>query len=119
ISDEDEIAPSDLMLHQGTAIAPWIERLKAAPPEATETPDRPSAPQPEAPAAGTEGPPASTAAPPSFGEGDAILSIEELKRQAVERAYHLCEGNVDKAAVELGIGRATMYRMLKKYGIMN
>ncbi|MEX0598995.1 MAG: helix-turn-helix domain-containing protein, partial [Rhodothermales bacterium] len=50
--------------------------------------------------------------------GEEIKSLEDLKRQAVERAYDLCEGNVDKAAVELGIGRATMYRLLKKYEIM-
>ncbi len=47
-----------------------------------------------------------------------IVSLEDLKQQAVLRAYRLCDGNVDRAAVELGIGRATMYRMLKKYGIM-
>jgi len=51
-------------------------------------------------------------------EGDDIVSLEDLKRQAVERAYRLCDNNVDKAAVELGIGRATMYRLLKKYGLM-
>lgn len=51
-------------------------------------------------------------------ESDEIVSLEDLKRQAVERAYRLCDGNVDKAAVELGIGRATMYRLLKKYDLM-
>lgn len=46
-----------------------------------------------------------------------ILSIDELKRRAVERAYRLCDGDVDRAAVELDIGRSTMYRMLKRYDI--
>jgi transcriptional regulator of acetoin/glycerol metabolism len=53
------------------------------------------------------------------GDGESIVSLEELKHQAVEHAYHRCEGNVDRAAVELGIGRATMYRLLKKYELMN
>ena len=46
------------------------------------------------------------------------MSVTQLSAVAVEKAYHLCDGNVDKAAVELGIGRATMYRLLKKYKIM-
>lgn len=46
-----------------------------------------------------------------------ILPLEELKRRAVERAYSLCDGDVDHAAVELDIGRSTMYRMLKRYDI--
>lgn len=46
-----------------------------------------------------------------------ILPLEELKRRAVERAYTLCNGDVDHAAVELDIGRSTMYRMLKRYDI--
>ena len=49
---------------------------------------------------------------------EGIVSLDDLKRQAVERAYRLCDGNVDRAAVELGIGRATMYRLLKKFGIL-
>ena len=48
---------------------------------------------------------------------DVIVPLEDLKRQAVERAYAVCEGNVERAAGELGIGRATMYRLLKKYDI--
>ncbi|PAP78313.1 sigma-54-dependent transcriptional regulator [Rubrivirga marina] len=48
---------------------------------------------------------------------DAIVPLEELKRRAVERAFELREGNVERAASDLGIGRATMYRLLKKYDI--
>jgi DNA-binding NtrC family response regulator len=46
-----------------------------------------------------------------------IPEIETLKKHAVERAYELCDGDVDHAAVELGIGRSTMYRMLDRYGM--
>ncbi|MEM6286872.1 MAG: sigma-54 dependent transcriptional regulator [Bacteroidota bacterium] len=48
---------------------------------------------------------------------DAIVPLEDLKRRAVEQAFAICEGNVERAASELGIGRATMYRLLKKYDI--
>ncbi|MDT0631094.1 sigma-54-dependent transcriptional regulator [Rubrivirga litoralis] len=48
---------------------------------------------------------------------DLIVPLDDLKRQAVERAFAICEGNVERAAGELGIGRATLYRLLKKYDI--
>ena len=48
---------------------------------------------------------------------DLIVPLDDLKRQAVERAFEICEGNVERAAGELGIGRATLYRLLKKYDI--
>jgi len=105
ISDEPDLQPSDLMLHDEARIAPWNERVSLA--------DAASG----APANGAD---ANNGAAPEVvlgRESEEILSLEDLKRQAVERAYHLCEGNVDKAAVELGIGRATMYRFLKKYDI--
>ncbi len=111
ISDEPDITPGDLMLHDEAHISPWVERLTLA----------------EAAAGGVA---TSRRTANGYGsaeeevpqvilgtETEAILSLEDLKRQAIERAYRLCEGNVDKAAVELGIGRATMYRFLKKYGI--
>ncbi|NBC18103.1 MAG: response regulator [Bacteroidetes bacterium] len=114
ISDSDEITPSDLMLHEKSAIAPWTERVGAS-----ETTNGTKA-QPEASANGiAEGEEEDEDVPAVVlsSESDDILSLEDLKRQAVERAYTLCEGNVDKAAVELGIGRATMYRLLKKYDL--
>ncbi|MFQ5570845.1 MAG: sigma-54-dependent transcriptional regulator [Rhodothermales bacterium] len=112
ISDEPDIKPGDLMLHDAVQISPWSERLTLA--EAAQ--GRPAArPQRTATRAGD----ARVEMPEVVLGNDHhhILSLDELKRQAIERAYHLCEGNVDKAAVELGIGRATMYRFLKKYGI--
>jgi two-component system response regulator AtoC len=48
-----------------------------------------------------------------------IVPLEELKRQAVIQAFEACGRNVDRAAVQLGIGRATMYRLLKKYRLLS
>ena len=53
----------------------------------------------------------------ALADSDAIVPLEDLKRRAVERAFAICEGNAERAAGELGIGRATMYRLLKKYDI--
>lgn len=112
ISDEADISSSDLMLNDQVRISPWTERVTLA--EAADgrmaAPSRPAIPN-HGGSSVLEG---GVVLGSSDGE---ILSLEDLKRQAIERAYHLCNGNVDKAAVELGIGRATMYRFLKKYGI--
>ncbi|WP_103029730.1 sigma 54-interacting transcriptional regulator [Salinibacter altiplanensis] len=52
-----------------------------------------------------------------MGSDGTIPTIEEMKREAVERAYEACDHDVDHAAVELGIGRSTMYRLLKRYDL--
>ncbi|MDX1429092.1 MAG: helix-turn-helix domain-containing protein, partial [Rhodothermales bacterium] len=116
ISDTDEIEADDLMLFDRVQISPWVERVALA-----RTGDG-AAPrmQPDRPAIskGADGS-VDRATGIVLGTGEEeILSLDDLKRQAVERAYKLCEGNVDRAAVELGIGRATMYRLLKKYELM-
>ncbi|MCG8345727.1 MAG: sigma-54 dependent transcriptional regulator [Chlorobiales bacterium] len=46
-----------------------------------------------------------------------IQSLEEMERHAIEEAYKACEGNPTKTAQVLGIGRATLYRKLKKFGL--
>ena len=46
-----------------------------------------------------------------------IQSLEEIERRAIEEAYKACEGNPTKTAQALGIGRATLYRKLKKFGL--
>ncbi|ARM30649.1 sigma-54-dependent Fis family transcriptional regulator [Prosthecochloris sp. HL-130-GSB] len=48
---------------------------------------------------------------------DAIVPLEELERTAITEAYHICDRNPTKTAQVLGIGRATLYRKLKKFGI--
>ncbi len=114
ISEEDEIQPADLLIDGRTMISPWSERVTLA--EAAEGAEPQPGGSPNGMSNG-EGPLAISGVPIG-GDGGEIKTLEQLKRQAVERAYRLCEGNVDKAAVELGIGRATMYRLLKKYEIM-
>lgn len=109
VSDHDDIALADLMLNRGSGIAPWSERSNGNPTAERKQPDR-------EPMTGTVSDYSS--AMPSLGENGEIVSLDEIKRKAIERAYRMCEGNVDRAAVELGIGRATMYRLLKKYELM-
>lgn len=53
----------------------------------------------------------------TFGDGEPIPSLEELKKQAVKRAYEQFDGDVDRAAVALDIGRSTMYRMIKRHNL--
>jgi DNA-binding NtrC family response regulator len=113
LSDEDEITAQDLMIGDRKVISPWTERMTLA--EAAEVNfgasqhDSGAVSTPE-----TNGQPSEPAV--ALGdESEDIVSLDTLKQRAVERAYRLCDGNVDRAAVELGIGRATMYRLIKKY----
>lgn len=46
------------------------------------------------------------------------LKLRELERAAVEAALQRVDGNVSKACRLLGIGRTTLYRKLKNYGIL-
>ncbi len=51
-------------------------------------------------------------------ENDDIVPLEELERREIEKAYNRFNGEIERAAVALGISRATLYRKLKLYGIM-
>ncbi len=53
----------------------------------------------------------------SLDKQEKILRLEEIERHAIEEAYKACEGNPTKTAQVLGIGRATLYRKLKKFGL--
>lgn len=43
--------------------------------------------------------------------------LAEVERHAIEKAIAACGGSVTEAAKRLGIGRATLYRRLKQWGI--
>lgn len=45
------------------------------------------------------------------------LNLDELEKKAVERAMEKFGGNISKAAKELGLTRASLYRRLEKYGL--
>ena len=117
LADSDTIRAEDLMLSGVNPISPWAERMTLA--EAAETSFVPSQPAPVSSSILLPGGHHTDVDKDVGEEIDGIVSLEDLKHRAVERAYRLCDGNVDRAAVELGIGRATMYRLMKKYQLMS
>jgi two-component system response regulator HydG len=65
-------------------------------------------------------PPGFAAAPPErigAGEGGAARSLDEAERDFILEAVRRCEGNLRRAARELGIGRTTLWRRLRRYGV--
>ncbi len=45
-----------------------------------------------------------------YGEPDEIRTLAEVERKAIERALHLCGGNIPRAAARLGLSPSTLYR---------
>ena len=45
------------------------------------------------------------------------LNVNELEKNAIQQSILKNEGNLSKASEELGIGRTTLYRKMKKYGL--
>lgn len=48
---------------------------------------------------------------------DRVIKLRDLESAAIEAAIIRTGGNVMQARRELGIGRTTLYRKLKKYGL--
>jgi DNA-binding NtrC family response regulator len=46
-----------------------------------------------------------------------VVSLDQVEMQAIARALVHTGGNMSRAATQLGIGRATLYRKYKKYGL--
>lgn len=44
-------------------------------------------------------------------------NLEEVEKAAIKNAISKHEGNISKAAKELGLGRTTLYRKMNKYGL--
>jgi transcriptional regulator with PAS, ATPase and Fis domain len=56
-------------------------------------------------------------APADSDTNQAASTLEEVERNEIIRALNQCGGNVGQAAAVLSIGRATLYRKIKKYQI--
>ena len=50
-------------------------------------------------------------------EEEVILNLEQLERQAIEKALRISNGNISRAAEYLGITRFALYRKLEKVGL--
>ncbi|WP_061567825.1 sigma-54-dependent Fis family transcriptional regulator [Caldibacillus debilis] len=48
---------------------------------------------------------------------EAALHRDDIKKQSIIQALYVCNGNISKAARQLGISRSTFYRQMKKYNI--
>lgn len=46
---------------------------------------------------------------------DLVRPLAEVKRDAIESAMILCQGNVTEAAKRLGISRETLHRLLRRW----
>jgi len=61
--------------------------------------------------------PSAPSAPPGHGQDMQSYSLEEHEREAILKAYRASNGNLTRTAKMLGIGRATLYRKLDKFGL--
>ncbi len=48
---------------------------------------------------------------------NSALNLDDLERETIEKALEKHTGNISKAAKELGLTRASLYRRLEKYGL--
>jgi len=52
-------------------------------------------------------------------DGALKATLERAERRAVEKVLAQANGNVARAAVTLGILRTSLYRIIKRYGIVS
>ena len=45
-----------------------------------------------------------------------IVPLNEVEKRCIARAISLCQGDIARAALGLGIGKTTLYRKLKEWG---
>ena len=51
------------------------------------------------------------------GNMNHTLNLDEVERTAIAKALQMHNGNISKAADELGLTRASLYRRMEKYGL--
>ena len=57
------------------------------------------------------------ATPKQKKDDEMVLNLEQLERQAIEKALRISDGNISRAAEYLGITRFALYRKLEKLGL--
>jgi two-component system, NtrC family, response regulator HydG len=55
--------------------------------------------------------------PVSVSNASETLNLDEVEKAAIVKALNLYSGNISKAADELGLTRASLYRRMEKYGL--
>jgi len=55
--------------------------------------------------------------PVSSSSSPETLNLDEVEKAAIVKALSLSSGNISKAADELGLTRASLYRRMEKYGL--
>jgi DNA-binding NtrC family response regulator len=55
--------------------------------------------------------------PETFKTRPETLNLDEVEKEAIKEAISKSNGNLTKAAKELGLGRTTLYRKIQKYGL--
>jgi transcriptional regulator of acetoin/glycerol metabolism len=45
------------------------------------------------------------------------LNLEDIEKGTIEKALVKHQNNLSRAATDLGLGRATLYRKMSKYGL--
>ncbi len=55
--------------------------------------------------------------PVNPGNAFSGLTLEEVEKKTILQTLERCRGNMSKAALELGLSRAALYRRLEKYGL--
>ncbi len=50
-------------------------------------------------------------------ENEDLLNLDEMEKAVIMKALHKNNGNVTKAAIDLGLQRNALYRRLEKYGL--
>ncbi len=52
-----------------------------------------------------------------FNQHDSLKSLEDMEKELIEQTLDYCDHNITFAAKSLQVGRNTLYRKIKKYGI--
>ncbi|MDN5213848.1 sigma-54 dependent transcriptional regulator [Fulvivirgaceae bacterium BMA12] len=53
----------------------------------------------------------------NYASADTSFNLEEIEKRTIVEAIKKNGGNMKKTATELGLGRTTLYRKMKKYGL--